>query len=301
MLDVKIQSSISEFVEEWSKECVKAEVRAMVSTFNEIVKYTLPNTPKTVPTTKHKEKNPTFDYNKMAASKVVPEMKENLKKLRSRIVSDIIGDGKIGSGIPRAFVTNKGTIIPDTLEGKVYAGYVVRKKPKAKKGKIDVLPENYTNSAATLLNHVLESTFMRKGKNVAYRVKSRSSKVLVIDSANTAKTVAKELSLNAGVLLMGWRNLEKKIMMRRESNGVTILDKILGKTRQAPMGSGTIIQEMEKVIMKGTNPNVSKYDQGYQQRVVNENIVKNLSKHLEREISFINTNKIRKRIKEKQL
>ena len=98
---------------------------------------------------------------------------------------------------------------------------------------------------------------------------------------------------------MGWRNLEKKIMSRREADSKTILDKVLAKTRTAPQGAGSINVSDEKVIMKGTNPNVSKYDQGYQQRVVNENIVKNLSKHLEREISYINTSKIRKTIKNK--
>lgn len=299
MLQVKIESDLEEFIREWSKELIKAEVRAMVSTFNEVVKYTLPNTPNTVPTSKHLKKDPTFNYNRAAASKVVPEMKENLKKLRSRIIHDIVGDGKVGSGIPRGIPVKSGKIKKGTLEGNVYAGYVVRKKPRAKKGVVDVLPENYTNSSTTLLKHILDTTYMRKAKNVAYRVKAKSGKILWIDSANTAKAAATELSLNAGVLLMGWRNLEKKIMSRREADSKTILDKVLAKTRTAPQGSGSIRLDEEKVIMKGTNPNVSKYDQGYQQRVVNENIVKNLSKHLEREISYINTSKIRKTIKNK--
>lgn len=289
---------MNEFMRLYSIELRKAEVRAMVSTFNEIVKYTLPNTPKTMPTTKHLNKNPDFNYNKAAATKVVPEMKENLKRLRARIKHDIIGDGKVGSGIPEARATRKGKIDPDTLRGKVYASYVVRKKSRSKKIK-DVIPENYTSNAATLIKHIEKTTHLRKVKDVAFRTRSKGTSIIFIESKSVATSAANELVKGAGVLLTGWRNLEKKVMQNRDSNGATILDKILKNTKKAPHGMGSIQQTNDKVIMKATNPNVSQYDRGYQQRVVDDNISKNFAKHLEREINYINTSKLRKQIKEK--
>lgn len=300
MLDVKIKSSLKEFMQLYIKELRKAETRAMVSTFNEIVKYTLPNTPKTVPTTKHLNKNPDFNYNKASASKVIPEMKENLKRLRARIKRDIIGDGKLKSGIPQARATHNGNIDPDTLEGKVYASFVVRKKDRRKNVK-QVMPTNYTNDVKTLIKHIQKTTHMRKGKEVAYRTRAKGTSIIFIESANVAKDAANELVKGAGVLLTGWRNLEKKVMANREAKGATILDKILKDTKKAPQGMGSIQQVNDNVVMKATNPNVSKYDQRYQQRIVDDNIKLNLGKHLEREISFINTSKLRKQVREKTL
>ena len=299
MIDFKLQQCFTEFLKQYDRELTKAEVRAMVSTFNEIVKYTLPNTPNTVPSDKRLSKNPNLNYNKAAATKVIPEMKDNLKKLRSRIKHDIIGDGKLNSGIPTAFAVSNGKIAKDTLKGKVYASYVVRRKSKAKKNQKYKMPPNITSSSSELLNHILKTTKMRKSKSVGFRTKTKGTSIIWIESANVAKDAANQLMRSAGSLLYGWKALESKVMSMRDSNGATILDKILKDTNETNRGMGRVSTNADRVIMVAENPNVSRYDEPYQQRVVEDNIRKNFAKHLEREIGYINTDRIRKGIKEK--
>ena len=87
---------------------------AIKATANEVLKYTLPSTPKNVD-------------NKLSASKSVGAIKKNITNLRKRIVSNIVGK-KIPQGIP----TKNGIIVRGSCTAPTHLPYIVKKKGKSK-------------------------------------------------------------------------------------------------------------------------------------------------------------------------
>lgn len=281
----RITDNFDALYKRYNKGFKEAQAKAITATINEVFKYTLPNSPTTGDS----------NYNKKSASKVKSQMKRNLEALRKRIKKDILcfseKGGENKKSIPSAFSANeKGIIARNTKKGKIKQGYVILRKDKSKKKK-QIIPFNYTSDRDTLIKHIEKSTnlYKKKGK-VAFRLKRKGSKIIWIDSAKTAEAAAEKMSRDAGALLSGWRALQSKILMiKGQELGVSndILSDILQKTNQnKPKGTGSITQTEDKINVKAENPNVEKPVQNYQNKVVNDNIGKNLKKHLEREITF---------------
>jgi hypothetical protein len=88
---------------------------AIKATANEVLKYTLPNTPTNV-------------NNKLSASKSKTQIKKNITNLQKRIINNIVGK-KIPSAIP----TKTGAIIKGTCNAPTHLPYVVKKKGRSKK------------------------------------------------------------------------------------------------------------------------------------------------------------------------
>ena len=86
-----------------------------------------------------------------------------INKLKARIKGDIMGDGKVGSGIAEAVVGGDGYAIIG-MKGGGYMPLVVqskRKKGKGKKKIIERSPRFLVTSATTLLNHIYNNTRKR--------------------------------------------------------------------------------------------------------------------------------------------
>ncbi len=265
-----------------------AQAKAVTATINEIFKYTLPNSPTTGD----------MNFNKKSPSKSKTEMKQNLEALRQRIKKDILcahtetkenGKDKLVKNIPSAIPANEnGIIARNTKKGNIKQGYVILRKSKKRK---QIIPRNFTSSPDALIKHIEKSTnlYKKKGK-VAFRLKRKGSSVIWIDSAKTAEAAAEKMSRDAGALLSGWRALQSKILrIKGQELGVSndILSDVLKKTNpNKSKGTGSITQTDDKLNVKAENPNVEKPVQNYQNKVVNDNIGKNLKKHLEREVEY---------------
>ena len=298
----KLQSNFQELKKQWKNGFQFAAAKAITATVNEVIKYTLPSSP----TTNKEEQHGGRDYNKVSASKTATMIKGHLKALRKRIKMDILGgrtkndkDGnqvqtwQTKTGIPSGIPANKdGIIAHGTKRGFIKAGYIVLRQSKGKKAKKVIQPVNFTSSVQELIKHIRKSTILyKKGGKVATRIKRRKTKLLWIDSPETAIQAANIMSQNAGGLLSGWRSLQSKILQIKgmQVNGKNdLLGKVLigVNTKNKKKGHGTIQQTDEMIHIQATNTNVDKSVQRYQQEVVNKTVKHNLEKHFKNEMYY---------------
>lgn len=290
-INVKVNSDFDLLLKKYSKEFTAANAKAITATINEVIKYTLPSSPTSKGTAKQ-QKDANFDFNKLSASKAVGAINENIKQLRKRIKQDILG-GTTKAAIPSAIPANeKGIIARGTKQGVIKAGFVVLRQSKSKKKKnVKIIqPALFTSDVNALIKHIVAATALYKKSNVARRLKRKGTKIMWIDSKDTAIKAAEIMSRDAGALLSGWRGLQNKVLAIKgiaSGDKTDILSKVLVNTNQKKnKGQGTIKQTDDVINIRATNTNVEKPVYSYQQSVVDSTLKINLKKHLENEIKF---------------
>lgn len=141
-----------------------------------------------------------------------------INKLKARIKGDIMGDGKLGSGIRVADVGGDGDAMIN-MEGGGYMPFVVqrkkkssnknylkKKKKKSKKKKEIVPPRYLVMNANLLLNHIYNNTIRRgSGKPMVRFIKQGATYVWT--TPETVKNVVSMLQARAGNFLSGWQRL----------------------------------------------------------------------------------------------
>lgn len=272
---IRVKNDVHKFIKLYNEELIKASQMAIKATANEVIKYTLPNTPKNV-------------NNKLSASKSKPQMKQNLTNLRQRIKNNILGK-KIPSAIP----TKNGIIVRGSCTAPTHLPYVVKKKGKSKK--YQQQPPLFTSSPSELVKYIEQNTVI-DAKRTADRKRKKNAKFMWVDSPKTVREAATILSKRAGNLLSGWQTLLNRVAALRgdESN---LLGQIMPKNATVSnKGSGSLITTPDKCSIRATNNAVEDATQGYQQRVVDKNIKSNFRKHLKNYIERINSNKIKKQV-----
>lgn len=288
-INVKVNSDFDLLLKKYSKEFTVANAKAITATINEVIKYTLPSSPTSKGTAKQ-QKDANFDFNKLSASKAVGAINENIKQLRKRIKQDILG-GTTKAAIPSAIPANeKGIIARGTKQGMIKAGYVVLRQKKSKKKNVKIIqPALFTSDVNALIKHIVGATALYKTKGVARRLKRKGSKIMWIDSKDTAIKAAEIMSRDAGALLSGWRGLQNKVLAIKgikSGDKTDILAQVLINTNQKKnKGQGTIKQTEDVINIRATNTNVEKPVRNYQQNVVDATLKTNLKKHLENEIN----------------
>lgn len=272
---IRVKNDVHKFLKLYDEELIKASQMAIKATANEVLKYTLPNTPSNVD-------------NKQSASKSLGAMKTNLKKLRQRIVNNITGK-KIPSAIP----AKTGAIIKGTTTAPTHLPYVVKRKGKSKK--YQVQPPLYTSSPDELVKYIEDNSII-DAKKTADRKRKKGAKFMWVDSPKTVRAAAAILAKRAGNLLSGWQTLLNKVAaLRGEDNN--LLNKVLpADATVSSKGSGSLITTSDKSSIRATNNAVAPATQGYQQRVVDSNIKTNFRKHLRNYIERINTRKIKQQV-----
>jgi hypothetical protein len=141
--------------------------------------------------------------------------KTAINKLKARIKGDIMGDGKVGSGIASATVGGDGDAMID-IKGGGYMPFVVQAKTKKgkgkkkKKNKEPLTPRFLVTNAQLLLNHIMNNT-RKKGSNkpmVRFIKKGANYCWTTLDTVNN---VVKLLQARAGNFLSGWKNLASTV------------------------------------------------------------------------------------------
>lgn len=272
---IRVKNDVHKFLKLYDEELIKASQMAIKATANEVLKYTLPNTPTNVD-------------NKASASKSVGMMKNNLKKLRKRIINNVVGK-KIPSAIP----TKNGRIIEGTCTAPTHLPYVVKRKGKSKK--YQVQPLLYTSSPEQLVKYLEENTTI-DARKTADRRRKMTAKFMWVDSPQTVRAAATILSKRAGNLLSGWQTLLDRVASLKGEDS-NLLSKVLpADATVSNKGSGSVITTPDKSSIRATNNAVAPATQGYQQRVVDSNIKHNFRKHLRNYIERINTRKIKQQV-----
>lgn len=273
---IRVKNDVHKFIKLYDEELVKASQSAIKATANEVIKYTLPNTPKNVD-------------NKLSASKSKPQMKQNLTNLRQRIKNNILG-----KKIPYAIPTKNGIIVRGSCNAPTHLPYVVKKKGKSKK--YQQQPPLFTSSPSELVKHLEENTVI-DAKRTADRKRKKNAKFMWVDSSKTVRQAATILSKRAGNLLSGWQTLLNRVAALKGDESNLLRQIMPANATVSSKGSGSLITTPDKSSIRASNNAVEPATQGYQQRVVDQNIKKNFRKHLQNFIERINTSKIKQQVK----
>lgn len=283
MFDVTIDSAIDEFNRLLQEALTNASTQAIKATANDVIKLTLPNNLSNT------------DKNK-PASKQKGTFSKNIKALKQRIRSNILGDNTEGSGIPTAIPSPKGNPLKKSIKGKQYMPFMLVAKPKGSKRRVKVNPTRLkiANSGQELLTHIKNNTKL-ENNGITFRRRNKGSEIMWITKPSIARQASALLEKRAGNLLSGWTALANRAA---QSEG-NILSGILGAQTVGKSGSANITIANGKIQFKATNNEVDDKVQSYQQSIVDENIPKTLKYHLENAINHINMNSLRNKAKAK--
>lgn len=283
MFDVTIDSAIDEFNRLLQEALTNASTQAIKATANDVIKLTLPNNLSNT------------DKNK-PASKQKGTFSKNIKALKQRIRSNILGDNTEGSGIPTAIPSPKGNPLKKTIKGKQYMPFMLVAKPKGSKRRAKVNPTRLkmASSGQELLTHIKNNTKL-ENNGITFRRRNKGSSIIWITKPSIARQASALLEKRAGNLLSGWTALANRAA---QSEG-NILSGILGAQTVGKSGSANITIANGKIQFKATNNEVDDKVQSYQQSIVDENIPKTLKYHLENAINHINMNSLRNKAKAK--
>lgn len=279
MFNLKLKSSLDKFKELFKEALQKAVDIAVKATANDVIKVTLPNTLNNVP-------------QGVPASKLKGTFKNNLKMLKQRITSNIIGNGMEGGGIPTGVPGANGNPIPSTVKGKSYMPFMLAAKRSGSGRRIDLTKAKaklrIASSVQDFINHLKKTTYL-SGSGVAYRRRKKGSEMMWITKPAIAKGAAKELSLRAGNLLSGWSALAAK-------TGNTTLGGLISSQKVDSQGSADL-QKGTVTKLKATNKEVNSKVASYQQRVVDSSMGKSFKYHLQNAINRINFNTLKNKAK----
>lgn len=283
MFDVTIDSAIDEFNRLLQEALTNASTQAIKATANDVIKLTLPNNLSNT------------DKNK-PASKQKGTFSKNIKALKQRIRSNILGDNTEGSGIPTAIPSPKGNPLKKSIKGKQYMPFMLVAKPKGSKRRVKVNPTRLkmASSGQELLAHIKNNTKL-ENNGITFRRRNKGSSIMWITKPSIARQASALLEKRAGNLLSGWTALANRAA---QSEG-NILSGILGAQTVGKSGSANITIANGKIQFKATNNEVDDKVQSYQQSIVDENIPKTLKYHLENAINHINMNSLRNKAKAK--
>lgn len=273
---IRVKNDVHKFIKLYDEELVKASQSAIKATANEVLKYTLPNTPNNVD-------------NKLSASKSKGAMKKNIKNLQKRIRQNITGK-KIPSAIP----AKTGAIIKGTCTAPTHLPYVVKRKGKSKK--YQVQPPLFTSNPSELVKYLEDNTVI-DAKKTANRRRKKGSRFIWVDSPQTVRAAAEILAKRAGNLLSGWQTLLNRVAALKGDESNLLRQIMPADATVSSKGSGSLITTPDKSSIRASNNAVEPATQGYQQRVVDQNIKKNFRKHLQNFIERINTSKIKQQVK----
>lgn len=187
--------------------------------------------------------------------------KQPINKLKARIKGDIMGDGKLGSGIATAIVGGDGDAMID-MQGGGYMPFVVQRtknstrgRKKKKNNKQTILPRYLVSSANMLLNHIYNNT-RKKGSNKPMSRFIKSGAKYVWTTVDTIKQVVELLQKRAGNFLSGWKQLASKVGNKK-------LNTILAGGQHDNSGYGDLSITENKVTLNAGNESVPPYKQGY--------------------------------------
>lgn len=183
--------------------------------------------------------------------------KSAINKLKARIKGDIMGDGKLGSGIATATVGGDGDAMID-IEGGGYMPFVVQKpvKGRKKKGKATIRqPRFLVSNANLLLNHIYNNT-RKKGSNKPMARFIKSGAKYVWTTIDTIKNVVEMLQKRAGNFLSGFKALAVKVGNKK-------LDSVLSGGEHDNDGTAELTVTNNKITLDAENASVPPYKDKY--------------------------------------
>lgn len=184
--------------------------------------------------------------------------KSAINKLKARIKGDIMGDGKLGSGIRVATVGGDGDAMIN-MEGGGYMPFVVQRKEKKKKKSKKIRrieePRYLVSSAQLLLNHIKNNTIRKgSGKPMVRFIKQGARYVWT--TPETVKNVVSLLQARAGNFLSGWTRLADAVGNKKFGS-------IISDGNHDAAGDAELEITSDGVKLFAMNESVPKYKKNY--------------------------------------
>lgn len=180
-----------------------------------------------------------------------------LNKLKARIKGDIMGDGKVGSGIATATLGNDNEAMID-MKGGGYMPFVVQKpirKNAKRKNVIQKSPRFLVTNSNLLLNHIYNNTTKRGSKKPMVRFIKKGASYCWT-TVQAIKGVVALLQARVGNFLSGWSELADQVGNKK-------LNSILGNGNHDGDGDAELKLTKNSVHLSATNNAVPPTKQGY--------------------------------------
>lgn len=193
-----LKSSFSSDLPAAAKELARlykiATNKALSEMVNRLLTISLPNTISNTPRSGPPSRRPTM---------------KAINALKKRIVHDILGDNKVGSGLATGIVNGRGGVVWGSIKGQSSMPFLIRptergRKPKKKR----VLPKNLITTGSGLVKFLRENTYMPEHKKTAHRIRLPES-AFAWTTLRAARAAAKTIKERAGYYMSGWHELAR--------------------------------------------------------------------------------------------
>ncbi len=194
MLTSSYSSDLPSAAKELARLNKIATKKALSEMVNRLLTISLPNTISNTPRSGPPSRRPT---------------KKAINALKKRIVHDILGDNKVGSGLATGIVNGRGGVVWGSIKGQSSMPFLIRptergRKPKKKR----VLPKHLITTGTELVKFLEKNTYMPAKKKTAHRVRLPGS-AFAWTTLRAARAAAKAIKERAGYYMSGWHGLAR--------------------------------------------------------------------------------------------
>lgn len=249
MIQVSYNSRLPAVIKEHARLQKEARRKALAAVSNRTLRVTLPHSVAKLT----KGTPPSKGLNQTA-----------LRKQKSRIRQDILGDNKLGSGIRTATPTGAGGFVPDSFKGYSSMPFVVYSQ-KGRKKRTGQPLRGLITSGSELVRHIRVYSFLYWKKGVAHR-RVKPGYKLIWTTLKAARAAAAQLAEGFGYLMSGWHALARL----SQSAG---FGKVVAKRTRAHGSSSASLKNDGDILDLTAYNNAlphNKKAQQYQLRVVEE-------------------------------
>lgn len=265
-----LKSSFSSDLPAAAKELARlykiATNKALSEMVNRLLTISLPNTINNTPRSGPPSRRPT---------------KKAINALKKRIVHDILGDNKVGSGLATGIVNGRGGVVWGSIKGQSSMPFFIRptergRKPKKKR----VLPKNIITTGSGLVKFLQGTTYMPGRKTTAHRIRLPESDY-AWTTLRAARAAAKAIKERAGYYMSGWYALAR---ITRNKNFQRIVN------RAHPHGKGSaVLTEFDGIMdLDAWNNCCSPVPRifGYCERIIDRNLPDDFYRSFMRETEY---------------
>ncbi|MBR5878669.1 MAG: hypothetical protein IKY91_03890 [Akkermansia sp.] len=266
MLSSSFSSDLPAAVKELARLYKIATRKALSEMVNRLLTISLPNTISNTPRSGPPSRRPT---------------KKAINALKKRIVHDILGDNKVGSGLATGIVNGRGGVVWGSIKGQSSMPFLIRptergRKPKKKR----VPPKNLITSGSALVKFLDKNTYMPAKKKTAHRVRLPESDFAWV-TLRAARAAAKAIKERAGYYMSGWDELAYIA-------GNKNFDRIV--KRAYPPGSGSaVLKEDDGIVwLDAVNDcySLTARIERYCQRIIDNNLPDAFGRAFDRETEY---------------
>lgn len=266
MLSPSFSSDLPAAAQELARLYKIAERKALSEMVNRLLTISLPNTISNTPRSGPPSRRPS---------------KKAINALKKRIVHDILGDNKVGSGLATGIVNGRGGVVWGSIKGQSSMPFLILptergRKPKKKR----TPPKTLITTGSALVKFLEKNTYMPAKKKTAHRVRLPDS-AFVWTTLRAARAAAKAIKERAGYYMSGWDELAYIA-------GNKNFDRIVKRAYPPGNGSASLRESDGYTFLDAVNNcySLTARIERYCQRIIDNNLPYDFNRALDRELEY---------------